>query len=56
MKYLCLIYENEKTWETMPPAESEAIMNEYFVFTEASAERQASGRARRCSPPRPPRP
>ena len=34
MKYLCLIYENEKAWETMPPAESEAIMNEYFTFTE----------------------
>jgi hypothetical protein len=34
MKYLCLIYENEKNWETMPPAESEAIMNEYVAFTE----------------------
>jgi hypothetical protein len=34
MKYLCLIYENEKAWESMPPAESEAIMNEYFSFTE----------------------
>jgi hypothetical protein len=34
MKYLCLIYENEKNWETMPPADSEAIMNEYFAFTE----------------------
>jgi hypothetical protein len=33
MKYLCLIYENEKNWETMPPAESESIMNEYFAFT-----------------------
>jgi hypothetical protein len=33
MKYLCLIYENEKNWETMPPADSEAIMNEYFAFT-----------------------
>ena len=33
MKYLCLIYENEKNWETMAPAESEAIMNEYFSFT-----------------------
>ena len=33
MKYLCLIYENEKSWETMPPADSEAIMNEYFTFT-----------------------
>src|SRR5688500_17339116 len=34
MRYLCLIYENEKQWESLPPAESEAIMNEYFVFTE----------------------
>jgi hypothetical protein len=34
MKYLCLIYENEKNWETMPPADSETIMNEYFAFTE----------------------
>jgi hypothetical protein len=34
MKYLCLIYENEKNWETMPQADSEAIMNEYFAFTE----------------------
>jgi hypothetical protein len=34
MRYLCLIYENEKAWETVPPAESEAIMNEYFQFTD----------------------
>src|ERR671916_434811 len=34
MKYLCLIYENEREWESMPPAKSEAIMNEYFGFTE----------------------
>lgn len=34
MRYLCLIYENEKAWETFPPAESEAVMNEYFQFTE----------------------
>ena len=33
MRYLCLIYENEKNWETMPQAESEAVMNEYFAFT-----------------------
>ena len=33
MRYLCLIYENEKSWETMPQAESEAVMNEYFAFT-----------------------
>ena len=34
MRYLCLIYENEKNWETMPQAESEAIMGEYFAFTD----------------------
>jgi hypothetical protein len=34
MKYLCLIYENEKNWETMPQGDAEAIMNEYFGFTE----------------------
>ena len=34
MRYLCLIYENEKSWESLPPAESEAIMGEYFAFTE----------------------
>ncbi len=34
MRYLCLIYENEKQWESMPPAEGEAIMGEYFAFTE----------------------
>jgi hypothetical protein len=33
MKYLCLIYENEKSWENASPAEGEAIMNEYFTFT-----------------------
>jgi hypothetical protein len=34
MKYLCLIYENEKNWETMPQGDAETIMNEYFGFTE----------------------
>jgi hypothetical protein len=34
MKYLCLIYENEKNWETTSPADAEAIMGEYFAFTE----------------------
>jgi hypothetical protein len=34
MRYLCLIYEDEKGWESLPPAESEAIMGEYFAFTE----------------------
>ena len=34
MKYLCLIYENERNWETMPQSDAEAIMKEYFAFTE----------------------
>jgi len=33
MKYLCLIYESEKNWANVSPADGEAIMNEYFAFT-----------------------
>ena len=35
MKYLCLIYENEREWESKSPSDAEAIMGEYFGFTEA---------------------
>jgi hypothetical protein len=34
MKYLCLIYEDEKAWLKLPKEQSDAIMNEYFVFTD----------------------
>jgi hypothetical protein len=34
MKYLCLIYENEKAWAQMPKEQSDAIFNEYFAFTD----------------------
>ena len=34
MRYLCLIYENEQAWATMPKEESDAIFGEYFAFTE----------------------
>ena len=34
MKYLCLIYENEKGWETMSKEEGDAVLGEYFAFTE----------------------
>ena len=34
MRYLCLIYDDEKKWETMPEQESGAIFGEYFAFTE----------------------
>ena len=33
MKYLCLIYENEKIWETMSKEESGALFGEYGAFT-----------------------
>src|SRR5688572_14381843 len=33
MKYLCLIYENEKLWETMPKDEAGTIFGEYDTFT-----------------------
>ena len=34
MRYLCLIYEAEKNWATMPKEQSDAMMGEYFAFTE----------------------
>ncbi len=35
MKYLCLIYDDEKKMSTMSKAEGDAFMGEYMVFTEA---------------------
>ena len=34
MKYLCLIYDDEKTTGTMSKSEGDAFMGEYFAFTE----------------------
>ena len=34
MKYLCLIYDEEKKLAAMPKGESDAFMGEYFGFTE----------------------
>ena len=34
MKYLCLIYDEEKKMGTMPKSEADAFMGEYFAFTE----------------------
>lgn len=34
MRYLCLIYEDEKRWESMPKEQAEAMMGEYGAFTE----------------------
>jgi hypothetical protein len=35
MKYLCLIYDDEKKWETFPPAEMERLMEEYFALSDS---------------------
>ena len=40
MKYLCLIYSDEKQWEKLPEAEMKAVMDEYMAFTGSI---QASG-------------
>ena len=34
MKYLCLIYDDEKKVAGMPQSESDAFMGEYFTFTD----------------------
>ena len=34
MKYLCLIYDEEKKLATMSKADGDAMMGEYFGFTE----------------------
>lgn len=34
MRYLCLIYDEEKKLAAMPKSESDAFMGEYFTFTE----------------------
>ena len=34
MKYLCLIYDDEKTFATMSQADVQAMMGEYYAFTE----------------------
>ena len=34
MKYLCLIYDEEKTLAGMSKADSDAFMGEYFAFTD----------------------
>ena len=35
MQYLCLIYQDEKEWQKLPPAESQKIMGEFFAYTDS---------------------
>lgn len=39
MKFLCLIYEDERMWQSMPPEQAGALLGEYQVFTEEAARR-----------------
>ena len=34
MRYLCLIYEDEKLWEQIPKDEADKVFGEYFAFTD----------------------
>ena len=49
MRYLCLIYDDEKMGPTMPKADADAMMGDYFAFTEGikqSGSLDGQGRAR----------
>jgi hypothetical protein len=35
MQYLCMIYEDEKEWQKLPPAESARIMGEFSAYTDS---------------------
>jgi hypothetical protein len=39
MKFLCLIYEDERMWRSMPPEQAGALLGEYQIFTEDAARR-----------------
>lgn len=39
MKYLCLIYDDEKIWEKIQPPEYEKVMHEYFDLSADLAKR-----------------
>jgi hypothetical protein len=34
MRYLCLIYENEQNWATLPKDQSDAVVAEYGAYTQ----------------------
>lgn len=50
MKYLCLIYEDEKLWQKMPKADVDKLFAEYAVFKEGMKE---SGHLVACNPLQP---
>ena len=50
MKYLCLIYDEEKKMAAMTKSEADAFMSEYFAFTnDIRAKGQYVRVAKRCN-------
>ncbi len=35
MQYLCLIYEDESAWQTIPQAEADKIIGQYRAYTDS---------------------
>ena len=35
MQYLCLIYDDEREWQKLPPADTAKIMGEFNAFTDS---------------------
>jgi hypothetical protein len=35
MQYLCLIYQDEREWQKLTPAESATVTGEFFAYTES---------------------
>ena len=50
MKYLCMIFENESLWQTMPKAEMEKVYIEYAAFKD---DIRKSGHLLGCNPLQP---
>ena len=38
MQYMCLIYDDETMWQTMPEADRNGVMGQYMAFTESIRE------------------
>ena len=38
MQYMCLIYDDETMWQTMPEADRNGVMGQYVAFTESIRE------------------
>jgi len=48
MKYLCLIYDEEKKMSALPKAEQEQLMADYFAFTDDVQKKGHTSQGKRC--------